>query len=136
MFKLDHIAVVVRDIDQAVKNFEAKLGLQCEKVEDVPGEKARVAFFDVGGAHIELVASAVPGSPLERSLEKRGEGLHHICLEVQDIEATLAMAKVAGLSLINETAVPGAKGSKIAFVHPKGLNGVLLELVEKPKPTE
>ncbi len=132
-FKLDHIAVAVSDIEAAVKNFEGKLGVKCERIEDVPGEKAKVAFFDLGGAHLELVAPLVPGSPIEKSIEKRGEGLHHMCLEVQDIELTLRAAEAAGLQLVHQHGVPGAKGTKIAFVHPKGLNGVLLELVEKPK---
>jgi methylmalonyl-CoA/ethylmalonyl-CoA epimerase len=132
-FTLDHIAVAVKDIHQAVDAFEKKLGVPCEKIERVEGEKADVAFFDVGGAHIELVAATEPGAPIERSIERRGEGLHHICLEVDDIEATLRMASAAGLKLINEHAVPGASGTKIAFVHPKGLHGVLLELVEKPR---
>lgn len=132
-FKLDHIAVAVRDLDQAKANFEERLGLTCEHVEEVPTEKAKVAFFDVGGPHIELVASTEPGAAIDRSIEKRGEGLHHICLEVEDIEATLAFAKAAGLKLINESPVPGAKGTRVAFAHPKALNGVMVELVEKPQ---
>lgn len=133
-FKLDHIAVAVRDLDAAKANFEDKLGLKCEHTEEVPTQKARVAFFDVGGPHIELVAPTEKGSAIDRSIEKRGEGLHHICLEVEDIEATLALAKAAGLQLINEEPVPGAKGTRVAFAHPKALNGVMVELVEKPKP--
>ena len=131
--KLDHIAVAVSNIDEALEAFEKKLGLTCEKVERVPTEKADVAFLDVGGAHIELVAPTEPDSAIARSIEKRGEGLHHICLEVKDLEATLGVLRIAGLRLINETPVPGASGTKVAFVHPKGLNGVLLELVEKPE---
>ena len=132
-FKLDHIAVAVRDIQDSVERFEKQLGLSCERVEEVPTEKAKVAFFDLGGAHLELVASTAEGSAIDRSIEKRGEGLHHICLEVQDIERTLAAIKAAGLRLINETPVPGAGGSKVAFVHPKSLNGVMIELVQKPE---
>ncbi|MCA9555479.1 MAG: methylmalonyl-CoA epimerase [Myxococcales bacterium] len=132
-FKLDHIAVAVRDLDKARAGFEEKLGLSCEHVEEVPTEKARVAFFDVGGPHIELVSPTEAGSAIDRSIEKRGEGLHHICLEVEDIEATLALAKAAGLELINDTPRPGAKGTRVAFVHPKALSGVMVELVEKPR---
>jgi len=132
-FKLDHIAVAVRDLDKARAGFEEKLGLSCEHVEEVPTEKARVAFFDVGGPHIELVSPTEEGSAIDRSIQKRGEGLHHICLEVEDIEATLALAKAAGLELINDTPRPGAKGTRVAFVHPKALSGVMVELVEKPR---
>lgn len=135
-FKLDHIAVAVANLETAVENFEKKLGLECEHVEEVPSEKAKVAFFDVGGAHLELVSAATSGSAIARSIEKRGEGLHHICLEVDDIEAALALAKAAGLRLVNEAPVPGAKGSRVAFIHPKSLNGVMVELVQKaPPPT-
>lgn len=135
-FKLDHVAVAVSDIDGAVENFEKKLGVTCERVEEVPTEKAKVAFFDLGGAHLELVASTEAGSSISRSIEKRGEGLHHICLEVSDIEATLAIVKLAGIRLVNEAPVPGAGGTRVAFLHPKSLNGVLVELVERPAAAE
>ena len=132
-FKLDHIAVAVRDLDEARAGFEDKLGLTCAHVEVVPTEKAKVAFFDLGGPHLELVSPTEPGSAIDRSIAKRGEGLHHICLEVEDIEATLALAKAAGLELINDTPRPGAQGTRVAFVHPKALSGVMVELVEKPR---
>ena len=129
-FKLDHVAVAVRDVEAAASNFE-KLGLELEGVEEVPDQKARVAFFELGGARIELVAPLEEGV-VSRSIEKRGEGLHHICLEVDDLEKVLAFVKAAGIALIDEKPRTGAGGTKIAFVHPKGLNGVLVELVEKP----
>jgi methylmalonyl-CoA epimerase len=128
--KLDHVAIAVRDVEAASKNFE-KLGLLLERVEEVADQKARVAFFDVGGAHLELVAPTEEGA-VSRSIEKRGEGLHHICLEVDDLEKALAMLKAVGIALVDEKPRPGAGGTQIAFVHPKGLNGVLIELVEKP----
>jgi methylmalonyl-CoA/ethylmalonyl-CoA epimerase len=129
-FKLDHVAVAVRDVESAAANFE-KLGLSLERVEEVPDQKARVAFFDVGGAHLELVAPLEEGA-VSRSIEKRGEGLHHICLEVDDLVQAIAMVKAAGIGLVDEKPRPGAGGTQIAFVHPKGLNGVLVELVQKP----
>ena len=132
-YKLDHIAVAVRDVEEAVSRFEAKLGLPCTGVEDVPSEKARVAFFDLGGVHLELVQSTESGSAIDRSIERRGEGLHHICLEVTDLETVLRTLKEAGLPLINPEPVPGSRGTRVAFLHPKGLHGVLVELVEKPK---
>jgi methylmalonyl-CoA/ethylmalonyl-CoA epimerase len=129
--KLDHIAVAVRDIERAVEDFEKRLGLRCERIEDVPTEAARVAFFDLGGPHLELVMPTGEGSVIARSLERRGEGLHHICLEVADLEKTMAALKAAGLVLTGDSPSPGAGGSRITFVHPKSLHGVLIELVEK-----
>lgn len=129
--KLDHIAVAVRDMDAAVHDYEAKLGLKCDRVEDVQDEHARVAFFDLGGAHLELITPLSAGSPLARSLEQRGEGLHHLCLEVADVEKTVAALHAAGVRTVTETPHAGAGGSKIIFVHPKGMRGVLIELVEK-----
>lgn len=131
--KLDHIAVAVRDLSAAVEDFEAKLGLACERVEDVPSERARVAFFDLGGAHLELVMPTSDESAMGRSLAKRGEGLHHICLEVADIDRAIAALRASGLALVNDEATPGAGGSRIVFVHPKSMHGVLIELVEKPR---
>jgi methylmalonyl-CoA/ethylmalonyl-CoA epimerase len=132
-FKLDHIAVAVRDMKLAVDDFEAKLGMKCDRIEDVPDEQSQVAFFDLGGAHLELITPLSAGSPLARSLEQRGEGLHHICLEVQDIGATVTALKAAGLRTVTEKPNEGAGGSKIIFLHPKAMHGVLIELVEKAK---
>ncbi len=129
--RLDHIAVAVADIQDAVDDFEAKLGLDLDRVESVPTEHATVAFFDLGGARLELVAPEDPESPLGKSLAKRGEGLHHICLEVEDLDLTLAAMKAKGLRLIDETPRPGAGGTRVAFIHPKAMRGVLVELVEK-----
>jgi methylmalonyl-CoA/ethylmalonyl-CoA epimerase len=129
--RLDHVAVAVADIAQAVADFEQKLGLPCEKVESVPTEHATVAFFNLGGPHLELVAPDTTDSAMGRSLEKRGEGLHHICIEVEDIERALAALAEKGVRLVNESPVPGAGGSRVAFVHPKSMHGVLIELVQK-----
>ena len=128
--KLDHVAIAVADLEAAISDYEA-LGLTPERVENVPTQKANVAFLDVGGAHIELVAPTDPSSAVARSLEKRGEGLHHICLEVPDIELALAALAAKGVQLVNEAPVPGAGGSRVAFIHPKSMRGVLVELVQK-----
>src|SRR5688572_12983711 len=112
--RLDHIAIAVRDIQAAITEFESALGIPCEKIEAVPTERVTVAFFDLGGPHIELTTPLDPedtSSPIARSIEKRGEGLHHISLEVEDIDTALAALKAKGVRLINETATPGAKGS-------------------------
>lgn len=128
--KLDHVAIAVADLEAALRDYEA-LGLRPERVEHVPTQKADVAFLDVGGAHIELVAPTDPSSAVAKSLEKRGEGLHHICLEVPDIEKALAALKAKGVALVNPEPVPGAGGSRVAFIHPKAMRGVLVELVQK-----
>lgn len=130
-FKLDHIAVAVQDMEVAVRDYEAKLGLHCERVEDVAAEKSKVAFFDLGGAHLELITPLSADAPLARSLEQRGEGLHHICLEVDDIDRAMAAMKAAGTRLVTETPNIGAGGRRIVFIHPKAMHGVLIELVEK-----
>jgi methylmalonyl-CoA epimerase len=132
-FKLDHVAIAVRDMAAAVEDFEAKLGIACERIEDVPDEKSKVAFFDVGGAHLELITPLESGSALSRSLEQRGEGLHHVCLEVENIETTVTALKAAGLRTVTEKPNEGAGGTRIIFLHPKVMHGVLIELVEKPR---
>lgn len=132
--KLDHIAVAVSDLKAAITEFETLLGLSVERTEHVPTEGADVAFFDLGGHHLELVAPAAADSAIARSIAKRGEGLHHLCFEVPDIEKALETLRAQGMRLVNEKPVPGAKGSRVAFVHPKGLRGVLVELVEKARP--
>lgn len=129
--KLDHIAVAVADMKAAIHDFE-RLGLVCERVETVPTERSEVAFFDLGGVHLELVSPLAPDAPLARSIAQRGEGLHHICLEVEDIERSMTALKAAGLRLVKDEASPGAGGSRIVFVHPKAIHGVLIELVQKP----
>jgi len=130
--RLDHVAVAVSDIKQAIDAFEASLGIECEKTEEVPTEFAQVAFFDLGGPHLELVQPTSEDSAMGKSLQKRGEGLHHICLEVENIEIAMAAMRSKGIRLINDEPRPGANNSKICFVHPKSMNGVLIELVEKP----
>lgn len=130
--KVDHIAVVVPDLAAAMKFWVEAFGLALERVESVPREGVDVAFLPVGDSEIELLQPTDPESGVARYLEKRGPGLHHLCFEVDDIDATLARLKAAGIPLINETAVTGGDGKKYAFVHPKGTGGVLVELYELP----
>lgn len=127
--KVNHVAIVVRDIDSALDFWNNALGIPLDHVEEVPSQQAKVAFLPVGGSEIELVQPTNPDSGMASFLEKRGEGLHHVCVEVSDIDAMLAQLKRAGVRLINETAqiLPGRK---MAFVHPKSANGVLIELYE------
>jgi len=129
--KLDHIAIAVSDVAAAITAFQDKLGLPCEKVEDVPSQGARVAFFDLGGAHLELVSPLDPSSSIARSIEKRGEGIHHLCFEVPSLETAITDLESKGAKMTGP-ATPGANGTRVAFVHPKTMNGVLIELVQKP----
>jgi methylmalonyl-CoA/ethylmalonyl-CoA epimerase len=125
--KIDHVAVAVDDMDGAIARFAQVLGLRVAKRETVAEQATEAALLPVGESNVELIAPR--GNPgLEKFLAKRGTGLHHICLQVDDIEAALAELKAAGVPLIDEHARPGARGHKVAFLHPKALGGVLVEL--------
>jgi len=127
--KINHVAIVVQDIDAALNFWEQTFGLKLDHVEDVPSQKSKVAFLPLGESEIELVQPTTSDSGLANFLEKRGEGMHHICIEVSDIDATLAELKSQGVRLINE--VPEElPGRKMAFIHPKAANGVLVELYQ------
>ncbi|NLF14498.1 MAG: methylmalonyl-CoA epimerase [Anaerolineaceae bacterium] len=127
--KIDHIGIAVRDIEQALQVYQVALGLPVQDVVDVPDQQVRVAFLPLGESNIELVQPSADDSGTARFIEKRGEGVHHICVEVDDIEAALAQLKANGVPLIDQEPRAGAHG-RVAFVHPKGTHGVLLELVE------
>ena len=128
MTGLDHVAILVADLDDAVRLYREAYGLPAPEIEVVPTEKVRVAIFGHGAGRIELVSPDGPDSPMAKALEKRGEGLHHVCLEVPDIEKAMAALRARGAPLLDEKPRPGAGGSKVAFVHPKGSRGVLVEL--------
>jgi methylmalonyl-CoA/ethylmalonyl-CoA epimerase len=129
IIKINHVAIVVQDIDAALNFWEQTFGLKLDHVEDVPSQKSKVAFLPLGESEIELVQPTTSDSGLANFLEKRGEGMHHICIEVSDIDATLAELKSKGVRLINE--VPEElPGRKMAFIHPKAANGVLVELYQ------
>jgi len=130
MTKLDHIGIAVKSIDAAKRIYE-DLGLTIEHVEVVETQKVRTAFLSVGDANLELLEPSSPDSTIAKFIEKRGEGIHHICLRVDDIEAHLARLKERGYRLINEAPVPGAHGCRVAFLHPAAGNGVLIELSER-----
>ena len=125
---LDHIGIAVRSID-AAKIYEA-LGLTIDHVETVETQGVRTAFLSAGDANLELLEPTGPDTAVARFIEKRGEGIHHICLRVTNLEEHLARLKAAGFRLINEVPVPGAHGRRVAFLHPAAGNGVLIELSE------
>jgi len=127
--KINHVAVVVEDINSSLAFWEGALGIKVEKVEDVPAQKAKVAFLPVGDGKVELVQPTDPESGIGKFLNERGGGMHHLCLEVDDITGMLAQLKEKGVKLINESPLE-MEGRKIAFIHPKSASGVLVELYE------
>ena len=128
MTKLDHIGIAVRSLESA--KIYQDLGLTIEHVETVETQRVKTAFLSVGDSNLELLEPTSPDSPIAKFIEKRGEGIHHICLRVDDLEAHLERLKAAGYRLINEAPVPGAHGCRVAFLHPSAGNGVLIELSE------
>jgi len=130
--RIDHVAVLVDDLEKTLAFWQDGLGIALSHVEDAPAEKSMVAFLPVGGSEVELVKPTTDDSGLARYLEKRGPGMHHICLEVDDIEGMLAHLKEKGIQLINEAPVTGSGGKRYAFIHPKSANGVMVELYELP----
>jgi len=129
--KINHIGVAVKDLNEAMKFYEENLGLEIEGTEEIKEQKVKVAFIPVGESRIELLQSTDPDGPVAKFIEKRGEGIHHIALEVDHIEEALQKLKEGGVQLIDEKPRIGAHGMKIAFLHPRSTKGVLLELCEK-----
>jgi methylmalonyl-CoA/ethylmalonyl-CoA epimerase len=125
---IDHLGIAVRSLDETVPIYEKALGLRCEHREEVPSQKVRTAFFDVGGVHLELLEPTSPESPIAKFLADRGEGIHHIAFRTDDITGQLAQAAGAGVRLIHEKPFEGAAGKLVAFLHPKSTHGVLTEL--------
>jgi methylmalonyl-CoA/ethylmalonyl-CoA epimerase len=131
---LDHIGIAVKSLDAA--RIYTDLGLTIEHVETVETQRVKTAFLSVGDSNLELLEPTSPDSPIAKFIEKRGEGIHHICLRVDDLEAHLERLKAAGYRLINEAPVPGAHGCRVAFLHPSAGNGVLIELSQAVNPEE
>lgn len=131
--RIDHVAIIVRNIEQALQFYRDTLGIEPSAIKEVPTEQVRIAFLPLGGpqgSEIELVEPLNANSSLAKFLEKRGEGLHHICLEVDDIDASLQEMQEKGAPVLDTQPRVAAEGRAI-FLHPKGTNGVLLELIEK-----
>jgi methylmalonyl-CoA epimerase len=131
--RIDHVAIIVRNIEQALTFYRDTLGIAPSEIKEVPSEQVRIAFLPMGGpggSEIELIEPLTADSSLTKFLEKRGEGLHHICLEVDDIDAALQEMREKGVPVLGKEPRVAAEGRAI-FVHPKGTNGVLLELLER-----
>lgn len=128
---IDHVGIAVNNLNEALAVYEKTLGLKHERVTVVDSQKVKVAFLQIGESRIELLEPISNDSTLAAFLQKRGEGIHHIALRVDGIEDMLKKLQNQGITLIDEKPRPGAEGGKIAFVHPKSMKGVLLELCER-----
>ena len=131
--KIEHIGIAVRSLSDAVRMYRDCLGLEVSGYEDVPGDGVRVAMLPLGESRIELLESTTPGSPVDRFLARRGPGIHHIAILVEDLDGALDRLRAAGARLVDERPRAGAGGSRVAFLHPSSAHGVLLELVEHAK---
>ena len=127
--KINHVAIAVKDVEESLKFWRDALGLEVDHVEDVPSQKSEVVFIPVGGSEIELVKPTSADTGVAKFLDEKGGGMHHLCLEVDNIEGMLNQLKDKGVRLINEIPLE-LPGRKMAFVHPKSTNGVLIELYE------
>lgn len=129
--KISHIGIAVSNMDDALRLYSETLGMKVTSIETIEDQKVKSAMIPIGESRIELMESTDPEGPVGKFIAKRGEGIHHISLEVDDIEKMLAKLSNAGMELIDKKPKIGSGGSKIAFVHPKGMRGVLLELTSK-----
>lgn len=131
--KIDHIGIATGSIDEVAMFWREALGLEVPETEEVADQKVRVAMLPIGESRIELLEATTGDSPISKFLQKRGPGIHHIAIRIDDIRAALAQLKAKGARLIDEEPRVGAGGCLVAFVHPSSAGGVLLELVEQPK---
>ena len=130
--KIDHLGIAVKSLKEALPLYSKLLGTGATHEETVPEQKVRAAFVPVGETNLELLEATSDDSPIARFIAKKGEGIHHICFAVENIEARLAECKKNGIELIDQKPRIGAHGKKIAFLHPKSTGGVLIELAEQP----
>ncbi|MCI0690717.1 methylmalonyl-CoA epimerase [candidate division KSB1 bacterium] len=128
--KIDHVGIAVRNLDEAIARYTALCGRGPDHLEEVASQKVKVAMFDVGESRVELLMATAPGSPIAKFIDKRGEGMHHICFKVPNLEEALARLGAAGMEIIPGAGGEGAGGTRVAFLHPKSLMGVMVELVE------
>ena len=126
--RLAHIGIAVADLDEALAFYRTVLGVEPGPAENVDG--ARIVPLQLGSAHVELLSSREPGTPIAKFLERHGPGIHHVCYQVKDLDAALQSCRSAGYRLIDETPRRGAGGRRIAFVHPRSTSGILIELTE------
>ena len=130
--RIEHVAITVADLDAGRAFWEGVLGIRCEEVEDFASARVRVALYPVGDSMVELLCGTTTESPYAREVQERGQALHHVCLEVDDLDAALAELRAKGIKLRDETPRPGHQGSRIAFLDPASTGQILVELVELP----
>ena len=133
MKKIEHLGIAVANLQESISLFENLLNVSCYKQEEVVSEGVRTAFFQIGDSKIELLAATNPESPIAKFLAKQGGGIHHIAFEVQDIESEISRLIALDFNLIHESPKDGADNKRIAFLHPKSTNGVLVELCQEKK---
>jgi methylmalonyl-CoA/ethylmalonyl-CoA epimerase len=131
--KLSHIGVAVENLDDAVRVFAQILDREPESYEEVADQKVKMAFFAAGDCRVELLEGTAPDSPITKYIERRGPGIHHLAVEVDDIDDELRQMKAAGIRLIDESPRIGAEDARIAFLHPKSTAGILIEFQQKAK---
>ncbi|MFQ5605599.1 MAG: methylmalonyl-CoA epimerase [bacterium] len=128
--KLDHIGIAVTDLEAAEKRYRKMTGRPAVHKEIVAAQKVATAFFPVGEVRLELLKGTEPDSPISKFIEKRGEGIHHLCFEVENLQKTRSFLTEQGMHFIENVSEQGAGGSRVAFIHPKSTGGLLIELVE------
>jgi methylmalonyl-CoA epimerase len=129
--KLDHVGIAVRSLEQAIQTYADQLGFNLGEIVTIPDQGVKVAVFPCGESRIELLEPTNSDSPIHRFLEKKGEGIHHLCFKVDDIESMLAQLKSTPIKPLGDTPCLGLENRKISFLHPKSTHGVLIELVEE-----
>jgi methylmalonyl-CoA/ethylmalonyl-CoA epimerase len=133
MLKIEHIGIAVKELEKSIPLFEQLLNTPCYKTEEVTSEGVNTAFFVTGDSKIELLEATKEGSPLQKFVDKKGEGIHHIAFEVENIEAEMKRLQALGFELLNEIPKNGADNKLICFLHPKTTNGVLVELCQEKR---
>jgi methylmalonyl-CoA epimerase len=131
LLRINHLGLASPGLDEAMARMERLFGMAADHVEDVPGQKVRTAFFPVGESRLEYLESTDPEGPVGKFLAKRGPGIHHVCFEVDDIDAAVAELVAKGVRMIDVTPRAGAHGCRVAFIHPSETGGVLMELSQE-----
>jgi len=133
MLKIEHLGIAVKKLEQSIPLFEQLLNTPCYKTEKVDAEGVNTAFFKIGESKIELLEATKAESPIQKFVDKKGEGIHHIAFEVENIEAEMKRLSALGLELLNTIPKPGADNKLVCFLHPKTTNGVLIELCQEKR---
>ena len=131
LVRVDHIGIAVRDLEKTIGSYSALFDGPPGHIEEVPSQKVKVAMYEAGESRVELLESTSPDSAIAKFLDKRGEGLHHVCFAVPDLDSALARLQQHGMEILPNVGGPGAEGSRVAFLHPRSAAGVLIELVER-----